>query len=283
MLITTAAPESLDDATAEALRDLVARCNAAEGLDLPLPAEVGAGAGLILARLDGQLAGAAYVSYAPEFEICLCVDPASRRRGVGRALLQAVRDNAVGRRADALLLVADVAADSGRAFAAALGAELSYAEHRMDLDLPAVPPPPAPLPGLHIRAAGAEDTQAIVGVLVAAFGDPPPMVERFVAERMASRSHRFLLGELAGRPAGALRLILDDGWTYITTFGVLPELQGRGVGRRMLLHALGALLAEGQEAIRIEVDTTNAAAIGLYQSCGFRTGHTFSYLMLAGR
>jgi ribosomal protein S18 acetylase RimI-like enzyme len=173
-----------------------------------------------------------------------------------------------------------MAAGSGHAFAKSLGAQLSFAEHRMNLNLSAIPSAPSPMAGLHIRPAIGTDAPGIVAVLVAAFGDPPAMVERFVAERIVSRSHRFLLGELSGRPVGILRLVMDDGWAYVTTFGVLPDLHGRGVGRRMLLHAVAMLLADGQDTIRIEVDTTNAQAIGLYEACGFRRAHTFAYLRL---
>nr|WP_255604404.1 GNAT family N-acetyltransferase [Oscillochloris sp. ZM17-4] len=230
-----------------------------------------------MAHIDGDLAGVAQVGHGPESEICLCVDPARRRRGAGRALVTAARGHVAARGAGDILLVSDTTAESGPAFAESLGAQLSFAEHRMDLDLAAVPAAPVPMPDLDIRPAHGGDAPAIAAVLVAAFGDPPAMVERFVAERIVSRSHRFLLGELVGRPAGTLRLIVDDGWTYVSTFGVLPALHGRGVGRRMLLHTIGLLLADGQRAVRIEVDTTNASAIGLYESCGFRRGRTFAY------
>jgi ribosomal protein S18 acetylase RimI-like enzyme len=196
---------------------------------------------------------------------------------VGRALVAASRAHAAARGAGEVLFVSDTTAESGRAFATALGAQLSFAEHRMDLDPAAVPAAPSPMPDLDIRPARADDAPGIVAVLVAAFGDPPAMVERFVAERIASRAHRFLLGELAGRPAGTLRLIAEDGWAYVSTFGVLPTLHGRGVGRRMLLHAIAQLLAEGQRAVRIEVETTNAPAIRLYESCGFHQDRTYAY------
>ncbi len=283
MSITISAPEALDDQTVEALSALALRSNRAEGLDLTIPPEVGATMGLLLAHRDGELVGAASISYGyhgHEVEAILCVDPARRRLGVGRALVLAARDQAAARGADKLLFVVDTAGESGRAFAEALGAHTSFAEHRLDLDPAAVPPTPAPLPGFSIRPASPADASAIIPVLVAAFGDPPAMVERFVSERLVSRAHRFLLGELDGRPVGTLRLNGEDGWLYVTTFGVLPELHGRGVGRRLLLYAIAMLRGEGREAIRIEVETTNAPAIGLYEACGFRRSHTFAYLML---
>lgn len=277
MSLTITAPAALDDPTFAAISALVLRCNQAEGLDLPILVEVGSPLSLLLAYLDQRLTGVASFNYNLGAEICLCVDPSDRRAGVGWALAQAAYSLATDHAAHAPRFVCDLAAESGPAFAAAIGAQLSFAEHRMDLDLAAVPPAPAPMPGLHIRPARADDAPAISDILIAAFGDSPELARRFVAERLASRSQRFLLGDLAGRPVATLRLIREDGWVYVTTFGVLPAFQGRGVGRRMLLHTITMLRNAGEAAVRIEVETTNAPAIGLYQSCGFRRARSFAY------
>lgn len=280
MNITITAPETLDAATSAAIQSLVARCNAAEGLDLPIAAEVGPSSALLLAHLDGQLAGTALISYSGDAEICVCVAPARRRRGVGRALALAARAAVAARGQGGAIFVVDTAAESGRGFAAALGARLDYAEHRLDLDMAAVPPDPPALPGLSLRAAEVADAPAIVDVLVAAFGDPHAMVERFVGERIADPDQRFLLADLDGRTVGTLRLVGDGGWIYVTTFGVRPELHGRGIGRRLLLHAIGQLRDAGDTMIRIEVDVSNAPALGLYEACGFRRMQTFAYMLL---
>jgi ribosomal protein S18 acetylase RimI-like enzyme len=275
--ITISIPVSLDAATVASARALIDACNQAEGLDLPIAPIVEEGSGLLLAHAGDELVGIAHVGFGAEAEACLCVAPAWRRRGAGRALVAEVAALSTGQGAAELILVSDMESASGQAFVAALGARRSYAEHRLDYDFAAAPPAPAPLPGLHIRLAGPADAAIITAILVAAFGDAPAMVASFVARRIADPDHRFFLGELDGHPVGTLRLVVDDGWPYITTFGVLPELHGRGVGRRMLLHTVELLRAEGHGRIRIEVVTTNTRALGLYKSCGFRQGHTFTY------
>jgi GNAT superfamily N-acetyltransferase len=216
-----------------------------------------------------ELVGIAQVGFGPEAEVCLCVAPPRRRRGVGRALVAAVAALAGGEGAAELILASDMASASAQAFVAALGARRSFAEHSLSLDRVAVPPAPPPLPGLQIRLAGPADTTAIAPVLAAAFNDPPAMVEAFVSRRIGDPANRFLLGELAGRPVATMRLLSEESWAYLATFGVLPELHGRGVGRRMLMKAIALL--------RSEVVTTHAPALGLYQSCGFRIGRTYSY------
>jgi ribosomal protein S18 acetylase RimI-like enzyme len=275
---TISSPEDPTPASLQAARDLVARCNQHDGLDLPIVVAVDDDSALVLAHQGDDLIGVAGISRGVASEICLCVAPARRRCGVGRALLA----RALGIQPDASerILVLDNASAPGHAFAAALGARQLQAEHRLDLDLAALPPPPPPMTGLHIRPAEAGDAPALAGVIAAAFGDPLAVVGGFVARRIADPAHRFLIGTLAGRPVAAMRIVEEGGWIYLTTFGVVPELHGRGVGRRVLLHAIAELRAAGQERIRIEVEVDNLPAVGLYESCGFRRSATYAFMAL---
>lgn len=53
------------------------------------------------------------------------------------------------------------------------------------------------------------------------------------------------------------------------TIAVSPDWAGRGLGRRMAAHAIGALDAEGLVQITLEVREENHRAIALYRSMGF--------------
>jgi ribosomal protein S18 acetylase RimI-like enzyme len=106
------------------------------------------------------------------------------------------------------------------------------------------------------------------------------VVERFIENRLGRPGERFLLAELEDRAVAALRLAPGEGWVYITAFAALPEIQGRGVGRRLLRYAVDTLLTEGTLRIRIEVEDGNAAARALYESSGFALTSTFHYFSL---
>ncbi|MEI6778855.1 MAG: GNAT family N-acetyltransferase [Chloroflexales bacterium] len=280
MSVLITLPTSLSAEVFHAARALVHECNQAEDLDLPIIPAVDPDSTVLLAHHGDKLVGIAQIDFGPQAEACLCVSPAWRRRGIGRGLAMAVNAHVASRGAGDAVFVSDMAAESGRAFADALGVHLSLAEHRLSLDITAVPPPPAPMPDLYIRLADRADTNSLATVLSAAFGDPLPMMQSFVARRLTHPTNRFIVGLRDQRLVGTLRLVEDNGWIYITTFGVLPELHGRGVGRHLLLHALGQMTAKGMCRIRIDVETTNVSAHGLYKSCGFRHDRTFAYYRL---
>jgi ribosomal protein S18 acetylase RimI-like enzyme len=70
----------------------------------------------------------------------------------------------------------------------------------------------------------------------------------------------------------------DAGWTVVTTMPheiqlveimVLPELRGKGIGTAAIRQVLATAAAAGKP-VRLNVNVTNRAAIGLYQRLGFR-------------
>jgi len=57
---------------------------------------------------------------------------------------------------------------------------------------------------------------------------------------------------------------------YITSFSVLGEAMGQGVGTRLMGHCVEHAGALGMRRINLEVGGANAPAIGLYEKTGFR-------------
>jgi ribosomal protein S18 acetylase RimI-like enzyme len=95
---------------------------------------------------------------------------------------------------------------------------------------------------------------------------------------------------MAGRPASGVESVAVDagtivGWVAagpcrdddrdgpghgeIYACYVLPEWWGKGVGRRLLTHAVRALASAGRSDITLWVLEDNTAARGFYESCGF--------------
>ncbi len=85
---------------------------------------------------------------------------------------------------------------------------------------------------------------------------------------MRDRGHTTWLAALDGLPVGVIQSADDDGRVFIVHFAVPLEMRGQGIGRQMLLAIVHGLLDTGRQRITIEVETDNAQALDLYQSCG---------------
>jgi ribosomal protein S18 acetylase RimI-like enzyme len=263
-----------------AVEALKAVCDAHDGVDQPLHIE-DALCPALLDYSDGVLTGVATLQIGASLgpvEVCGLVDPRWRRRGIGRRLLAAVRDEC-RRRGQGLLLTLHHGSASGRGFALAVGARYSSSEYRLELlELPAEREWPV---RLEIRPAGRADAATFARVLAAADREGEDSGRRaWVEQGMRRRRHRYYLGELAGDAVATIRVSSDPGPVYITSFAVLPELQGRGYGRQVLTRVVRQLAAEGRRPILIEVATDNPNALGLYRSCGFRERSAYDYFQV---
>lgn len=67
----------------------------------------------------------------------------------------------------------------------------------------------------------------------------------------------FALGRIAGPEAELL------------TLAVVPDAQGKGIGRRLLVDFEDQARSLGAEELFLEVSTTNAAAVHLYETAGY--------------
>lgn len=271
-----------------AVEALLAACNQDEQINLILnlePATFGPEATAenvdqFLAYDHGTLIGFARLDGWSEPELCGMVEPAQRRKGVGRSLLAAAQVECRRRGLAQSLLICDEAGESGPAFAAAVGANLSYAEYRMRLDPAAIGRSRPRYSALRLQPATAEDVDLLTRIQSAAFGDPEDFVRPYVIGGLQQANRQYLIGLLHDRPVGMLRLSRYEHEADITAFGVLPEAQGRGYGRQMLLDAIDLLLAEGWSQIMIDVVIENRNALKLYQSCGFRPVTTYGFYKL---
>jgi [ribosomal protein S18]-alanine N-acetyltransferase len=63
-------------------------------------------------------------------------------------------------------------------------------------------------------------------------------------------------------------LIMDE--AHITTIGVAPELRGRKIGERVLVHILEEATHRGIRRATLEVRRHNLIAQGLYEKYGFK-------------
>lgn len=275
--------DSVEGADAEASRALWDRAATSDGVAPVSEAfalALGPGhAGVVhLLRLDdeGTLVGYAQVADAgtPDAAAELVVDPAARRRGHGRALLDAALD------AGARAVWAHGDLDAARALASSAGLEPTRSLHLMARPLGRDDETDPDLPdGYTVRPfEPGRDDEDWVRVNAAAFASHPEQGRLTVADlRERIRQPWF-------DPAGLL-LVERDGrvvafhWTKVEeragrtgevyVVGVDPGEQGRGLGGPVTRLGLAHLARLGLDEVRLYVDGDNTPARRTYARLGF--------------
>jgi [ribosomal protein S18]-alanine N-acetyltransferase len=105
----------------------------------------------------------------------------------------------------------------------------------------------------------------------------------FMDELAAPKTRRYIVAEAPAAPGGG-----DGGTTIvgyaglmcvppvadIQTIGVLPEFEGRGIARAMMVELIGEARRRGALDMLLEVSSTNPRAQDLYRRFGFEHIHT---------
>lgn len=101
--------------------------------------------------------------------------------------------------------------------------------------------------------------------------DPSAAAGRYlrICEEGRLTTGRIELAESGDRVCGFVlyTLVLDEG--SINNIVVEPGCRGRGLGRRLLRHAMDLMRQSGAVRCLLEVRESNAVAIGLYRGEGF--------------
>jgi [ribosomal protein S18]-alanine N-acetyltransferase len=93
--------------------------------------------------------------------------------------------------------------------------------------------------------------------------------ERAYREELACDARHYVVVEDAGRLAGWAGLAAAGGQGDVLTIGVRPELQGRGIGARLLTALLEEAVARGCLEVFLDVRADNERARSLYERFGF--------------
>ena len=78
----------------------------------------------------------------------------------------------------------------------------------------------------------------------------------------------------------ACRIAIANGWSSLTRVYVHQDFRGQGLGKAIVAAALEASFEQGATKAVLQVEASNAIAIGVYESLGFNFHHEYSYLEL---
>ncbi|WP_163102404.1 GNAT family N-acetyltransferase [Peribacillus alkalitolerans] len=205
-------------------------------------------------------------------EVCGMVKPSERRKGHFSQLFKqgmtTVKQNGYKK----ILLNAPAGSDAAKAFLNKQGAVYSFSENQMEWQESAV----EEVDGLTLRQAKADDLDMRVRLSVEAFG-----MEEKDALKMESLidgdgdSDMFMI-DVNEKTVGKIRIKREDGQAWIYGFSILPEQQGKGIGRKVLRRVIKEQSSAGH-SVHLEVETKNDHALGLYESVGFKAVHSQDY------
>ncbi len=226
----------------------------------------------------------------------LVVDPAHRRHGHGRRLVEGLLELS-GRLGDGRLrLWAHGEAPDAGALATALGFDRSRELWQMRRSLYAALPRPDVPEGVRLRTFRPGDEEAVLAVNAAAFVDHPEQgrwtradLDARLAEDWFDPAGLFLAERADGGPDdgellafhwtkvhGATEHRHGDGSPHghdpigeVYVVGVSPAAQGRGLGRLVTLVGLRHLRERGLTQAMLYVDADNTAAVRTYTALGF--------------
>jgi [ribosomal protein S18]-alanine N-acetyltransferase len=129
---------------------------------------------------------------------------------------------------------------------------------------------------IHIRPMIEPDLDAVLAIEQASFPSPWKR-DHFLHEIAAPHSYPFV-AECNGMLAGYVCLTSLFEEAQIMDIAVAPAMRGRGIAQSLMEYAFSLAREKGAEVMALEVRASNAAAITLYEQCGFvRSGIRSKY------
>ena len=124
---------------------------------------------------------------------------------------------------------------------------------------------------MNIRSFDISDSDAVEQLWKEVFPNDPPhnAPRKVIQEKMSIQKELFFVAEDNGAIIGTIMSGYDGhrGWLY--TVAVKPEFRRRGIGRRLVDHAVAALTSIGCPKVNLQVRSTNTEVIGFYEALGF--------------
>ncbi|MHA7239841.1 ribosomal protein S18-alanine N-acetyltransferase [Arthrobacter sp. TMS1-12-1] len=125
-----------------------------------------------------------------------------------------------------------------------------------------------------VRDLAFEDIETIGRLENALFPTDAWPLEMFYTEFFQPDTRRYLVAEVDGEAVGYAGVMVIDTTADIQTIGVLPHVEGQGIGRALLTELLEEARRRGADTVMLEVRADNPRAQALYTRFGFVKIHT---------
>lgn len=208
------------------------------------------------------------------------VHPDYRRQGLFRRMLALARteQHKVGIDSLEYRIVADC--PSGLALVDRLGGQRGKAEYGMAWR--SAPQALPDHPSLTLRPMAEGDFEFAVACSTQAFGDTEQWTREYLT-RTARPPRTAWMVSVDGDDIGFVRFFhFNASSALIQDVCVLPKRQKAGYGYALVCEAVRLLRAQGVEHIRLNVDTDNERALGLYRKAGFQVEAEYHHYAVQG-
>ncbi|MDP5273541.1 GNAT family N-acetyltransferase [Chengkuizengella axinellae] len=203
--------------------------------------------------------------FGTKIEVCGMVHPDYRKRGIFSTLIQEALTLCDRERFSTILLNAPASSLSAKQF---LENKYSYrfSEFQMQWKATSI----SPSSEVVVRKAKKDDLELEVELDVRCFQFSEEESKSLNARVKGEENRFFYMIDYTGQTIGKITVDRANGEAWIYGFAILPEYQGRGIGRKALMNTV---LAEHEKGypVFLEVEATNKNALKLYTDCGFES------------
>jgi ribosomal protein S18 acetylase RimI-like enzyme len=210
--------------------------------------------------------------FGHQVEVCGMVAPEYRRKGIFTELYTKAQKEIKRRGFTDVLLNAPANSQSAKGYLHSVTCQYEFTEYQMKWEEVAIAADDA----VSIRLAEPQDFEMEVQLDIQSFGFDEEEARDFNNRIKQEPLQFFYMIETGGRTVGKIRVSHMNGEAWIFGFSVFPECQGKGFGRKALTKVV---LNEHQHGypIFLDVEATNAHALKLYESCGFKAFQSQDY------
>jgi ribosomal protein S18 acetylase RimI-like enzyme len=211
-------------------------------------------------------------AFASTAEVCGMVKPSERRQGHFYELFSKAKVNLKQHGFKNILLNAPASSEAAKAFLNGEGAVYKFTEHQMYWQ----PQLLEASEGFTLRHATINDIDMRVQLDIEAFGVPEKDARVMESRIDSDEDTDMFMITMDDKTIGKIRVKREDGEAWIYGFSILPDYQGRGIGRKVLRKVVKDQSSLGH-SVHLEVETKNEHALKLYESVGFKAIHAQDY------
>lgn len=216
---------------------------------------------------ENLVAFLALYPFGSTVEVCGMVKPNERQKGLFSSLFKKGLEIALQNGYKKILLNAPTESHSAKKIFNKQGAIYEFTEHQMEWQDSFL----EPIEGLTLRNATMNDLELSIRLSVETFGMSKE-------DALSAETSDMLMIEINEKTVGKIRLKRKDKQTWISFFSILPEYQGKGIGRKVLQKVIKDQISDGF-SVHLEVETKNDHALGLYKTVGFKVVHSQDYYL----